>query len=276
MNDLPSHELLSARDAKPTGWILLVHGILGRGLNWRGFARRLVRELPEWGAVLVDLRAHGDSQHLSPPDTVPAAAADLARLTDTLSTSAPIRAALGHSFGGKVVLHLAREHPLEQIFVVDSMPGARPHRQGSEGTARVVEMLTHLPARFADRRAFERYVTELGFAPALASWLGQNLRALDGPSASGYEFDLDVDRIRSLLDDFFSRDDWALLDPPGGSAHLVIGGRSSVYSESDRARALDLAAKHERVHVGVLEEADHWVHIDDPNGLHALVAGGLA
>src|SRR5690606_41911913 len=42
-------------------WMLFLHGILGRRSNWRSFSRRWVAARPGWGAVLVDLRGHGDS-----------------------------------------------------------------------------------------------------------------------------------------------------------------------------------------------------------------------
>ena len=181
-------------------------------------------------------------------------------------------AVLGHSFGGKVALELSRRAPPDQLFVVDSLPGARRGR--GEGAERVVKMLATAPAAFESRDAFHDYVEGLGFSRPLAQWLGQNLDAIDG----GYELGLDVPRIEALLADYSARDLWPVLDPPPErtTAHLVIGGRSTVYGPDDRARAEDLAARHERVRVHVLERADHWVHIDDPDGLAAIVTEALS
>jgi pimeloyl-ACP methyl ester carboxylesterase len=272
-DDAPSHELLHAPGARPQRLVLFLHGILGQGRNWRSFARRLSKDVPEWGAVLADLRAHGDSRDLPPPDTLEAAAADLERLRARLD--APIEAVVGHSFGGKVALKLVERDPADvrHLFVVDSLPGARPDRRGSEGTVRVVDMLAALPARFEDRDAFRAHVTGAGFSAPLAEWLAQSLDRLDD---GGYRFGLDVGRIRALLDDYFTTDLWGVLDPPPDAvdAHLVIGGRSTVFSEEDRAHARELAERHERVHAHVLD-ADHWVHVEDPAGLRAVVAGGL-
>ena len=264
------HELLTAPGASPDRWVLFCHGIMGRGANWRGFARSLVMDVPSWGAVLVDLRAHGDSRHVPPPDTVATAASDLLEIVDARD----VRAVLGHSFGGKVARELAKARTFDELFIVDSMPGARPDRDGSAGTLRVVKMLGTLPAHFLERTAFYRYVEDLGFSRELARWLGQNLDPLDG----GYELGLDVSRIEALLDDFFERELWPVLDPPpdGTTGHLVIAGKSTVFGADDRERSFDLAARHERVHVHVLEDADHWVHIDDPEGLQGIVAEALA
>jgi pimeloyl-ACP methyl ester carboxylesterase len=272
--NLPSHDLLHAPGASPEQHLLFLHGILGQGLNWRGFARRFVKEHPRWGAVLVDLRAHGDSLALPPPDDLGSAAADLERLRDHLDL--PVRAILGHSFGGKVALASIDRDPREvhTLFSVDSLPGARPSRRGSEGTERVVDMLAALPARLESRDAFVDHVRELGFSEPLALWLAQSLARAD----DGVRFGLDVERIRALLDDYFAKDLWPVIDPPppGMTAHLVIAGRSTVYDDDDRAHASELARRHPgRVFAHVLAEADHWVHVDDPEGLHRIVDEAL-
>ena len=88
---------------------------------------------------------------------------------------------------------------------------------------------------------------------------------------------MDLDRIRALLDDFFERELWPALDPPpdATTAHLVIGGRSTVFSADDVDRAVDVAATHGSVHVHVLPNADHWVHVDDEAGLRRIVVEAL-
>src|SRR4051812_33412858 len=114
----------------PSRLLLFLHGILGSGPNWRTFAKQIVAARPDWGAVLVDLRLHGESQDgFAPPHTLAAAAADLEELIATLEQTdeaAPlvvrprVRGVLGHSFGGKVALELARQRAgdLDQLFVV--------------------------------------------------------------------------------------------------------------------------------------------------------------
>src|SRR5689334_4335188 len=99
MASMLAHSLVRSDKAVPERWMLFLHGALGSGSNWRSFARRLVEDLPQWGAVLVDLRMHGASQDLKPPHTLRAAAADLALLETALDR--PVRGVLGHSLGGK-------------------------------------------------------------------------------------------------------------------------------------------------------------------------------
>lgn len=261
---LPSFTKLTSTGPEPERWILFLHGILGRGNNWRGIARRLLKARPRYGAVLVDLRAHGDSQHLPPPDTLERTAGDVERLLETFGQPAIV----GHSFGGKVAMSLiGRGSP---IFVIDSLPGARVDR-GSDGTVAVVEMLSSLPDRFPTREAFQDHVRARGFSDALAQWLATNLEREE----ESLRFALDMARIRALLEDYFARDLWSRLDPPASETHLVIGGKSSVYAPEDRERALELSRQHPLLHVHVLPKADHWVHVDDPEGLLAILEAAL-
>src|SRR5688500_19013260 len=134
MAGLAVASVTASEGASPGRWFVFLHGILGSGANWRTFARQIVAARPEWGALLVDLRLHGESRDLLPPHTLAAAARDVALAVE--ARGGGVRAVLGHSFGGKVAIALAGElagaanGPLDDLFVVDSTPGARPDRRG--------------------------------------------------------------------------------------------------------------------------------------------------
>ena len=99
----------AARDAKPglhvtaatgseaaTLRLMMLHGIYGRGRNWKSMAREIGAARPEWSALLVDLRLHGDSPAFEPPHTLDAAAADVRAVIDAESASgAPVTGAAG-------------------------------------------------------------------------------------------------------------------------------------------------------------------------------------
>lgn len=260
-----AHDVLTAPGSTPERNFFFLHGILGSGTNLRTIARRFVNERPRWAAVLVDLRRHGRSLEVEGPDTLAQAAADVASLARSLPS--PARAVLGHSFGGKVALEwLASEGEqttLEHVVVVDSNPGARPEARGSEGTLAVVDMLDSLPYPFATRDAFVRAVLDRDPRPTLAAWLAMSLRQSD----DGLRFGPPIAAIRALLASYFTEDLWPVIEAPPASTqiHLVIGERSSVLDQTDRARA-DAAARSGRVTVERLP-TDHWVHAEDPEGV---------
>jgi len=264
-----AHALVTADGREPSRWMFFLHGILGSGSNWRSFARSFVAARPSWGAVLVDLRLHGNSQGFLPPHTIAACAEDLAALRRLIP--GPVKAVLGHSFGGKVALeYLRHDDEVSLAFILDSTPSARPDARGSESTVSIVKLLDELPARFASREAFQEHVTRHGHTREIAMWLAMNVKADDD---GGFSFRLDVPGIRALLDDYFVRDEWDVVEEKRAVAmHLVIGDRSTVLDTEDREHARRIAeASGGRVQVHVLPHAGHWVHVDAPQELLALL-----
>jgi pimeloyl-ACP methyl ester carboxylesterase len=287
-----AHAIVTAPSATPTRWMLFLHGILGSGPNWRTFAKQIVAARPDWGAVLVDLRLHGESQGgFDRPHTLATAAGDVVELIDLLERSpamsamsatsggAKVRGVLGHSFGGKVALELARQRAgqgeeLEQLFVIDSTPSARPDKKGSESTQHIVDLLTNLPDEFTDRPAFTAWMEAQGVSRPTAMWLAMNVRPV--PNTTRFVFRTDIAGIRELLADYFAVDLWNVLEHPPGAgtmeSHLIVGGKSGVVDARDREHA----KRCPRTTLDVIEEADHWVHVDAPDRLRELVLGYLS
>ncbi|GAB4559952.1 MAG: hypothetical protein Tsb0020_06230 [Haliangiales bacterium] len=285
---IPNHTVITAPDAAPRRYLMVLHGIYGRGQNWRSFATKLAKRRPDWGLVLVDLRMHGDSRGAPPPHTVAAAAADLAPLAEALADrNQPISAIAGHSFGGKVALafrHGPAGDELSQTWLFDSSPSAAPHaRDAPDNTVQqVLRMLEALPPRFASRAAFVDHVTGRGFAPALGHWLAMNLAPADAgdtgdtsDKAGGLRLLLDTDAMGALLDDYYATDAWPMLSAGPGVAHVVIAGASNSISGADRERLATLAERGAPVHTHTIPEASHWLHVDALQPLLDLVADTL-
>jgi pimeloyl-ACP methyl ester carboxylesterase len=274
----------AAAPVKPAKWMLFLHGILGSGANWRTFAKQIVAARPDWGAVLVDLRLHGESlEGFAPPHTLEAAGRDVVELGALVesTTGGRVRGILGHSFGGKVALEVAhqRDRDLDQLFVIDSTPSARPDAKGSESTQHIVDLLGQLPDEFPDRNAFTAWIQDRGVSRQTAMWLAMNVRPI--PGTTRFVFRLDIAGIRELLADYFKVDRWDVLEHAGGTrgtggdramqSHLIVGGRSGVVDESDREHA----KRCPRTTLDVIADADHWVHVDAPDALRELVLGYL-
>lgn len=259
---MPDDLLHSAwvRDAEttPQRAYLFLHGILGSGANLRTLAQGLVTADPTSAAVLVDLRLHGRSRAAVPPHDIARCAEDLVRLEASLEL--PVVGVVGHSFGGKVALAYHALRPaLERLVSLDSAPGARPDRAGSEQTSSVLAMLERLPKHYARREQFVERVHADGHSRGIADWLAMNLER----SPDGFRLAVDLEAIEALLDSYFSLDLWPVLEGSNAQIDVVIGGKSRVWDEADRQRIEALAAqKAERLHVHVLPEAGHWVHVE--------------
>jgi esterase len=92
-----------------------------------------------------------------------------------------------------------------------------------------------------------------------------------GDGDDGLVLRLDLPAIRSMLEDYFATDLWAALERSTVKPLVVVGGRSPIFSPEDRDRLWRLATA-TGADVQVLENAGHWLHVDDLEGLvEALV-----
>ncbi len=269
-----AHQRVALEGApEPTRWIYFLHGIFGMGTNFRGVAKSLVARAPGWGFVLVDLRGHGASQGFAPPHDLASAAADVEALSREIGLE--IAGVAGHSFGGKVLLELLRRRsqPVDVAMVLDSMPGARvaPDQRGD--ALKVLASLEAIAEPIISREAFRERLLGEGYSTAIVDWLAMNVR----PDAGAYRLRLDLPAIRSLLADYFAKDLWGVVESPAAARAMsvIVGGRSDAFGAEARERLARAGQENENLRVHVLEQAGHWVHVDDPSGLLAAMSATM-
>lgn len=257
----------------------VLHGVLGSARNWLSFTRRLAPRLPGWRFVLVDLRNHGDSHGLPPPQTLAACADDVAALAAHLQVQP--EAVIGHSFGGKVALAYASrpgQGGLRQCWVLDAVPG-RTERGPVDDTdphevVAVVAALRTLPLPIVSRGALQEALRARGFSESFTGWMTTNLRPLD---TGGFTWRFALESIDAMLESYFETDFWPFLSntPAGLTVRLVRAERSDRWRAADLAR-LEQVQGSGRVRLSVLANAGHWLHVDNPEGLMDLLVDGLA
>jgi pimeloyl-ACP methyl ester carboxylesterase len=262
--DLAFQTINPASDVRPERAIAFLHGILGSGKNLKTVATEFLEQRPGWSACLVDLRGHGESPKGTPEPSVEAAARDVVALATRVGL--PLTSIVGHSFGGKVALEVARVGlaSLREVVTLDSVPSARAPITGGDSPLAIMKIIESLPEPVASISAFVDSLERAGLTRALGQWLAGSLQR----KKDGVRFALDLEEVRALILDYFARDMWPVVESPPGETriHLVIGERSDSYSEADRQRAMQIAAISDRVTVDVLP-AGHWVHVDDPDGV---------
>ena len=259
------HARVTAGDDEPKLWLLVLHGIYGSGRNWGTIARRLVEARPEWGALLVDLRNHGQSRGFAPPHTLAAAAADVDRLVEHLGFHAA--AVMGHSFGGKVALLYAQHHgdELRQVWVMDSTLTVRE----PEGSAwRMIETARALGSEFASRAEVVEGLQRAGYDEGVAQWMAINLE----PHEGRYRWRIDLDVMEEMLRDFFLTDLWeAVVHPPEDvQIHIVKATESSSLDDESERRVEMAGTANGHVFLHRLE-GGHWINTDNPQGVIELL-----
>ncbi|MBA2355897.1 MAG: alpha/beta hydrolase [Acidobacteria bacterium] len=253
--------------------LVLLHGIYGRGRNWQAVARALAARRPDWALWLADLRHHGEAPRGAAAGTLDALAADI----ETWGADSGVvpTAVLGHSYGGKVALAYAARHAGRrlQTWVIDSTPEAR---LPSGSAWDLLAIVRALPTTFASRQDAIAGIEAGGFSTDVAQWMATNLSHESG----SFRWQLDFDVMEHLLDDFFRRSLWDVLDPgaPGHDVHVLKASRSSVISGEAVARLTRLSeptdATRARVHLHV-RDGGHWIHAESPATVVDLLAEHL-
>ncbi len=136
------YEVREGGDGPP---VLLLHGFTGRGSNWAPFLRGLRRTSR---AIVVDLLGHGDSDAPTDParHALDRQAADLAGILGRLD-AAPATV-VGYSFGARVALQLAVDHPdmVRMLFLVSPSAGIADARERAKRRTAERELARHIEA----------------------------------------------------------------------------------------------------------------------------------
>ncbi|KAI4320228.1 hypothetical protein MLD38_033731 [Melastoma candidum] len=269
---------------------LLLHGILGSRKNWGSFARRLAQEFPTWQFLLVDLRCHGDSAMMKKrgPHTVSATALDVLKLVAQLRLTP--RILIGHSFGGKVALSMVEQaaKPLARpvrVWVLDSTPGkVRPGGHKDDHPAELIGFLNSLPNEVASKRDVIGALVNEGFSREVAQWVATNLRPTTDSSSSvpAFTWAFDLNGIAEMFKSYEETNLWKIVDDVPGGVHInFLKAERSLHrwalEDIQRIRTAEETAAEEggAVEMHVLEDAGHWVHTDNPDGLFRILSSSF-
>uniref|UniRef100_A0A5B7BTL1 Putative alpha/beta hydrolase domain-containing protein 11 n=1 Tax=Davidia involucrata TaxID=16924 RepID=A0A5B7BTL1_DAVIN len=265
---------------------VLLHGILGCRKNWGTFARRLAKEFPTWQFLLVDLRCHGDSASIKKrgPHTVASTALDVLKLVGRLRLTP--RVVIGHSFGGKVALSMVEQaaKPLARpvrVWVLDSTPGkVRAGRDGEDHPAELISFLSTLPKEVSSKQDVVSALVQHGFSKDVAQWVVTNLRQTNpGASSSSFSWVFDLKGIAEMYQSYEETNLWKIVEdvPRGVHVNFLKAERSLhrwALEDLQRINAAEEVAADEGggVEMHVLEDAGHWVHADNPDGLFRILS----
>lgn len=240
--------------------MLILHGFLGMGDNWKTLAKRFSKEGYE--VHLVDQRNHGRSPHTE-DFSYELMAADVKAYCEDHQLEQVVL--MGHSMGGKTAMHFAVTYPdaLKGLIVVDIAPKYYPpHHQ------KILEGLTMLQDANLDSRGkadekLKAYIPEWG----VRQFLLKNLYWKEkGKLAFRMNLPVLKEKISAVGQ---SIDDTAVYD---GQTLFIKGDKSDYIQESDQS----LLKKHfplsNRV---VIKNAGHWVHAEQADIFYDFVINFL-
>jgi len=252
------HRVLGAHPVNgPTVPLVILHGLLGSSDNWQTLGLGWADDRP---VVLIDQRNHGRSPHHpnhSYPDMV----------MDVLDTLDELRLAkvdlLGHSMGGKTVMHFADRHPSRcgKLIIADMAPVAYPPHHTP-----LFNALSELDLAKHDRRSsidaeLALQISDAGVRQFLLKGLFRNEN-----KQFAWRYNLPV--LRRHLADMTAFLPLGQVNLPT----LAIYGTQSGYVVG---RGLNALQRHFSDLSAVPIDAGHWLHAEKPAEFGAAVDGFL-
>ncbi|MGB0678027.1 MAG: alpha/beta fold hydrolase [Polyangiales bacterium] len=265
---------IKANTGPTEAWMLVLHGVLGRGHNLRRLAQDVMAQRPGLGALLVDLPGHGHSPAEPEADalSLTAVAQQIAALAGRMSQ--PVTEVVGHSLGGKVALSLALEAPvtsLRHVWMLDAEAGPSPVVQNLAWP--VLRWLEEVRFPVPSRAAFLAQAHARGWPETLSAWLASGLvrRADDS-----FDYRTHLPSAAALLQDYAEQDLRPKLSAHRGPhiIHLLVGARSDAVSAATQNTLHQLQAAGAPVRVHAIADAGHWMHVDAPSAVATTLAMG--
>ena len=238
--------------------LVILHGLLGSSDNWQSLGLRWASERP---VILVDQRNHGRSPH-HPSHGYQDMVIDL---LDTLDDLGIDRAdLLGHSMGGKTVLHFADRYPerCRSLLIADMAPVAYPPHHMP-----LFDALASLDLGSLTRRseAEEKLATRIA-DPGVLQFL---LKGLYRPDSSRFAWRFNLPVLRRHLADMTG-----VL--PLGTLHIPTLALYGTRSEYVVGRGLEALRRHcPQLQVAPID-AGHWLHAERPDEFEVYVSEFLS
>lgn len=235
--------------------LVLLHGLFGSSANLRTLARQLAER---FRVLSVDLPNHGRSAHTKSM-TYPDMSEALYNLSKRLAT--PRLNWVGHSMGGKAIMHLALTHSdcVNRLVVMDIAPVNYDHRHGEFFDAMCDLDLDRIGSRAEAERELSLTVTN----SAIRKFLLQNLKRDGGR----FTWRINLPVLSEFHDDLLAFPDVAGSTFSGPT--LVLSGARSSYVSSAHYRTF--LRYFPNAVFSVVQDAGHWLHIDQPERVASAV-----
>lgn len=243
--------------------LIIVHGLYGASDNWISIARALA---DSFDVYLIDQRNHGQSPHSS-IHNYDAMRDDLIEFMK--QKGLPKASLMGHSMGGKTVMHLALSVPdlVDSLVVLDMSPfTCEPGRHSSQYSLHTGIMDGMLKVDFSrvdKREDVEEQLEKSIQSSRIRSFLLKNvLRNKDGT----YRWRMNIEAIADEMDSIF-----AGLEPSGyqtgqsspGYPVLFVRGENSDYINDDCI--LEIKQIFPEAEFVTIPGAGHWLHTEQPD-----------
>jgi len=250
--------------------LIILHGLLGSGRNWRGIAGKLSKNIPVY---TLDLPNHGETAKQSGVENMTWGMLSdrLGKFLETLNHEGV--ALLGHSFGGQVAMQAKFlgnpqiERLVEKLLIVDISP--KPLNFSDGHIYKLIDKLIELEdAHIRSRHQATAFLSEFEPNPVVVSFLLSNAY-FDKTSEGKLKFNVPLLKIREsmqCLQDTYDKVEKHPIENPT----WFIKGESSDFIKLPEDQML-INSLFPNSHIKVIEGAGHWPHYDQPENFTKTV-----
>lgn len=236
-------------------YVIILHGLLGMLDNWHSFAKALSEN---YRVICIDQRNHGRS-FKSVEFTYELLATDLAAFLDQQNI---LEAHLiGHSMGGKTVMHFLDLFPEKSLKSIIVDIGAKAYKGGHEDIFKALLAIdiNKVNSRKEVQDSLMVSINDLGVVLFLMKNLSRNPEGY-------YEWKANIKALYTNYPNIIKAID--VNAPVNSDILFVKGGKSKYIREEDKESLLDIFpfAKFETI-----KNAGHWVHADSKDELLNIV-----
>ncbi len=231
--------------------LLILHGLLGEGGNWKGIAGRMS---DQYHRVLVDLVNHGNSFHIEERMSYGLMAEQVYALIQEHPLMQNSVVLLGHSMGGKVGMRLALEHPdvVRALIVLDIYPQTYPKMHSSilEGMLKIAKL------GVATRKEAEEIFTDYEPERQVRAFILKNL-IKDADGSMKWKCN-----VESIVRSYPNICSWEPVTGVYEGPCTAIYGTRSEYRQEEGLKCF--FSHFPNAEERPIEQAGHWVHADQP------------
>ena len=234
--------------------LIILHGLFGSSDNWQTLGKKFAENFEVY---LVDQRNHGHSPK-SNEFNYQLLSDDLYKLITDLELENITL--IGHSMGGKTVMHFAQEHPLfiKKLIVVDIGPKAYPMHHDIILAGLNSLDLSAIKSRGQADKQLSKFIEDIG----VKQFLLKNLYWIE-KGQLGWRINIPV--LEKKMPDILA----AIPDKIVETHTLFIRGEKSNYIvEDDFQNIYDQFPNSE---IETIYDAGHWVHAENPFSFYNMV-----
>jgi len=229
--------------------LIVLHGFLGMGDNWKSFAIKFSNI--GYKVHLLDQRNHGRS-FWDEEFNYKTLSIDLLYYIDYYKIKNPI--VLGHSMGGKTAMQFAFDFPekIKKLIVVDIVP--KKYKQSHIDILKGLSVLDFNKLKTRDSVDIElsKYVKENPIRQFL-------LKNLYWSSKEKLALRMNIDILKDKISEVSDFDD--ITKNYKGHSFFLFGENSEYYHKNDD---FNIKKNFPNSKISIIRNSSHWIHVENP------------